>query len=87
MYSHVHALFHIARLESMRIPGVFHHLSKVDEQKFRQDLGHICHQWHIDCLQNDESAGFLVEISGGPGTAKGSLSALSVGLGPFMCLL
>ena len=48
----------------MRIPGVFHHLSKVDEQKFRQHLGHICHQWHIDCLQNDESAGFLVEIRG-----------------------
>ena len=33
------------------------------------------------------SAGFVVEISGGSGTVKGTLSVVSVGLGPFMCLL
>ena len=69
-----------------RIPGVYHHLSKVEEQRFRMFLGSICNQWHLECMQGDISAGFVVEISVGTGTAKGMFSAASLGLGPFICL-
>ena len=31
-----------------RIPGVYYHLSRTEEQNLRQHMGHICHQWHID---------------------------------------
>ena len=70
----------------VRIPGVFHHLSKKEEQDFRKCLGSKCAQWHAECIANNTSAGFMVEISGGSGTAKGMLSVVSVGMGPFMCL-
>ena len=69
-----------------RIPGVYHHLSKTEEQRFRHHLGSICNQWHLECIQNNISAGFMVEISGGCGTAKGMLSIVSLGLGLFICL-
>ena len=69
-----------------RIPGVYHHLSVTEEQKFRHHLSFICHQWHGECYVNNESAGFIVEISGGVGMAKGMLSVVSLGVGPFMCL-
>ena len=69
-----------------RIPGVYHHLSITEEQKFRHHLSNICYQWHGECLANNTSAGFMVEVSGGIRTAKGMLSVVSVGLGPFMCL-
>ena len=68
-----------------RIPGVFDHLSRSKEQMFRRQLDHICHQWHIECIQNNASAGFVVEVSGGDGTGKGILSVVAVGLGPFLC--
>ena len=72
---------------AFHIPGVFHHLYKNEEQKLRHHLGKICEQWHAECIAGNMSAGFVVEINGGSGTAKGTLSVVSVGLGPFMCLL
>ena len=69
-----------------RVPGVYHHLSKIEEQRFRNHLGSICDQWHLECIQGNISAGFVVEISGVAGTAKGMLSVVSLGLGPFICL-
>ena len=45
-----------------RIPGVFHHLSRAEEQRFRERIDDICRQWH---LQGGVSAGFIVEVSGG----------------------
>ena len=68
-----------------RVPGVFHHLSKNEEEKFRHHLGNICEQLYAECIAGNMSAGFVVEISSG--TAKGTLSVVSVGLGPFMRLL
>ena len=52
---------------------------------FRRQLDHVCHQWHIECIQSNASAGFVVEVSGGDGTGKGTLSVVAVGLGPFLC--
>ena len=69
-----------------RIPGVYHHLSRTEEQNFRHRLSNLCDHWHADCVGSNASAGFMVEISGGSGTEKGMLSVVSVGLGPFMCL-
>ena len=69
-----------------RIPGLYHHLSVVEEQQFRSRIGFLCQQWHGDCIQHNASAGYVVELSGSTGTAKGMLSVVSVGLGPFMCL-
>ena len=57
-----------------RIPGVYHHLLKTKEQRFRHHLGSICNQWHLECIQSNISAGFMVEISGGCGTAKGMVT-------------
>ena len=68
-----------------RILGVFEHLSKPEEQKFKQQIDGICHQWHIECLQNDTSAGFVVEVSGGSVSGKGGLSVLAARLGAFLC--
>ena len=59
-----------------RIPGVFDHLSRSEEQMFRRQLDHVC---------NNASAGFVVEVSGGGGTGKETLSVVAVGLGPFLC--
>ena len=55
-----------------RIPGVFDHLSRSEEQMFRRQIDHICRQWHIECLQRNTSAGFVDEVSGGDGTGKGT---------------
>lgn len=66
--------------------GMCHHLSRTEEQRFHHHLGNVCDQWHGECLRNNTSAGFVVEISGGSGTEKGMLSVVSLGLGPFMCL-
>ena len=68
-----------------RIPGVFEHLSLKEEKNFRRQIDRICHQWHIECLQNDASAGFVVEVTGGNSSGKGALTVLAVGLGPFLC--
>ena len=32
-----------------RVPGVFHHLSKNEEEKFRHHLGNICEQY-AECI-------------------------------------
>ena len=70
-----------------RIPGVYHHLSKTEEQRFRHEIGYRCQEWHAECIANNQSAGFVVELSGGGGgAAKGMLSVVSMGLEPFMCL-
>ena len=53
-----------------RIPDVFDHLSKTKEQNFRWQIDHIGHQWHIECLQSNISAGFVVKVSGGSLTGK-----------------
>ena len=63
-----------------QIPGVYHHLSITEQQH------HLSNIWHGECLTNNASAGFMVEISGRIGTAKGMLSVVSLGLEPFMCL-
>ena len=68
-----------------RIPGVFQHLNLKEANNFRRQIDRICHQWHIECLQNDNSAGFVVEVSGGSGSGKAGLTVLAVGLGPFLC--
>ena len=68
-----------------RIPGVFQHLSQMKVNKFRQRIDCICRQWHIECLQNDVSAGFVVEVMGGNLSGKGALTVAAVGLGPFLC--
>ena len=68
-----------------RIPGVFDQLSKIEEQSFRQQIDCICRQWHIECLQSNTSAGFVVEGSEGNLTSSGSLSVVAVGLEPFLC--
>ena len=47
-----------------RIPGVFHHLSRAEEQRFRERIDDICRQWHLQCLQGGVSAGFVVEVGG-----------------------
>ena len=60
---------------------MFHHLSRSEEQRFQNHLGDICQQWQAECVANNESAGFIVEVSGGGGAAKGLLSIVSLGLG------
>ena len=49
-------------------------------------MSFLCQHWHEDCIGNNASAGYMVELSGGTGTAKGMLSVVSMAVGPFMCL-
>ena len=46
-----------------RIPGVFHHLGKEECSNFRGHLGNLTRHWHIDCLTNNLSAGYMVELA------------------------
>ena len=45
-----------------RIPGMFHHMAKEECANFRGHLGNITRHWHIECLTNNLSAGFIVEL-------------------------
>lgn len=66
-----------------RIPGVFHRMSKEDFFNFRGNLDTITRAWHIECLTNGLSAGYMLEVIGGT-CGKGSLMASAITLGPFI---
>ena len=67
-----------------RIPGMYHHMSKEEYTNFRGQLDTITRAWHIDCLNNNLSAGFMVEVTGGM-CGKGSLLMSAINIGPFIC--
>ena len=66
-----------------RIPGVYHHMSKEELVTFRGHLETITRQWHIECLINNFSAGFMLEVTGGT-CGKGSLLTSAINIGPFI---
>ena len=47
-----------------RLPGVYHNMSKEEYDNFRGHLESITRAWHIDCLNNSLSAGFMVGMTG-----------------------
>ena len=52
----------------------------IPEQQFRQEIGYRCQEWYAECISDNASAGFVVEVSGGGGggggAAKGMLSVV-----------
>ena len=67
-----------------RIPGIYHHLSKQELVTFKNTLDRVIRQWQIECLTNNISAGYMVEIFGAA-CGKGSMLASAVSIGPFIC--
>ena len=65
---------------------LYHRMTREEMANFKGCLEVLTSQWHTQCLNHQYSAGYVLEVTGGP-CGKGLLLMSAMNIGPFIYTL